>query len=89
MEPKIMVTLSIDIRKYFEQNATSADTSASISCGPYLSQEITWGNNEPTEAPAHDPESFLNQKQKRIARQQIDQRNDRIKAWEDKRKRFK
>lgn len=47
------------------------------------------GNNEPMEAPAHDPATFLAQKQKRIARQQIDQRNDRIKAWEDKRKRFK
>jgi len=46
-----------------------------------------WWNQD--ETPAHDPVSFLAQKQKRIARQQIDQRNDRIKAWEDKRKRFK
>lgn len=46
-----------------------------------------WPNR--IEAPADDPISFLIQKQKRIARQQIVQRNDRIKAWEDKRKRFK
>jgi hypothetical protein len=47
-------------------------------------RDIVDQENEPT-----TPNQFLAQKQKRMARQQIDQRNDRIKAWEDKRKRFK
>jgi hypothetical protein len=84
---EIDVSLSIDIRKYFAANATSSDTSANVSCGSWLSQEVTW--YERIEPPIDDPMSFLVNKQRRIARQQIDQRNDRIKAWEDKRKRFK
>ena len=45
--------------------------------------------DQQSDSPPATPNQFLTQKQKRIARQQIDQRNDRIKAWEDKRKRFK
>lgn len=83
-------TIDSEIRELLRKmGARPVDSTSATSSGiMFASLNSLDVNNGYCDPPA-TPDQFLNQKQKRIARQQIVQRNDRIKAWEDKRKRFK
>ena len=56
----------------------------------YQSGDVSTGSfASDVDSPPDTPEELINQKRQRIAKVQIEQCNDRIKQWEDKRKRFK